>query len=347
MFWLSLVFLGLLAGTVFSRQLAERLAAHRQKVAAAAAATVPKDGSAASKPAVGTDEQPPEEKVGSRDELSVDGLTQEDLEQALEEFHIPPTRYCVYGVWLLWPIFWLEWLLHWWTGGRFAASRLWYCIFPPLRMGGRDHVEGGSIWLPRVGWQRVGRHLSHRLERVFSGPMILMALAVLPLLGVEIYGRRILGPLNWQLIVVLIIGEMIIWLAFALEFIIMVSVVPKPIRYCREHWIDIAIICLPLIAFLRILRLGRLLRLHHVTRVARVYRLRGLSMRMFRGVLLLDVMSRFIQGDTEKKLNRLREDLALREVEMEELKAEICRLEAELADEIQEEAGTSVGDIPS
>ena len=66
-----------------------------------------------------------------------------------------------------------EGLAHALTRGSGWRRHLWYCLLPPLRMGGRDHLDGGSIWLPHIGWSRVDRHLQRRLEKAFSGPMIL------------------------------------------------------------------------------------------------------------------------------------------------------------------------------
>ena len=40
----------------------------------------------------------------------------------------------------------------------------------------------------------------------------------------------------------------VIWFAFAAEFILMVSVAERKIAYCLAHWIDLAIIVLPLLS---------------------------------------------------------------------------------------------------
>jgi voltage-gated potassium channel len=185
-------------------------------------------------------------------------------------------------------------------------------------MGGRDHVTGRAIWLPSVRWAAVGPDLQLRIERAFSGPMILIALTVLPLLGFEWYLQSRAETPGWKWGVFLRLSEYLIWLAFTVEFIIMLSVSTKKVDYCRQHWIDIVIIILPLIAFLRVLRLGRVLRLHHVAKAGRAFRLRGLGIRMFRGVL-------------GRKLDKMREELAERELEVERLQTEIGELEAELA----------------
>src|SRR5262249_61667669 len=75
------------------------------------------------------------------------------------------------------------------------------------------------------------------------------------------------------------IGTAVIWLAFALEFLVMASLAEDRINYCLCHWLDLAVVVLPLIDFLPILRLLRLRRLfegQQVSRLGRLYRLEGL-----------------------------------------------------------------------
>ena len=75
------------------------------------------------------------------------------------------------------------------------------------------------------------------------------------------------------------IGKALVWTAFALEFVVMISVVDRKLRYCLQHWIDILVIVLPLIGFLRMLRLARLGRLNQLGRFTRLYRFRGSVLR--------------------------------------------------------------------
>jgi voltage-gated potassium channel len=311
MFWVSFTFLVLAAGVLFSRQLTERLILHELHGSLTEAE-------------LREDLPSPFHGAADSDGTEQPGGLSEPAEPAGE---IRAWVYFVLALAAVWPLFWFEWFLHWATGGRFILRRLLYCFCPPLRMGMRDHVDARSIWLPRIGWSPVDFELQSRIERAFSGPMIMMALAVLPLLGLEYYPRRVFGEPTWHIVVTVVVGETIIWIAFALELIIMLSIVPKKFRYCREHWVDIAIVCLPLIGFLRILRFGRMLRLHHVTKVGRVYRLRGVGLRMFRGILVLDVIRKIIEGDPERRLGRLREQLVERELEVRQLQEEIRLLE--------------------
>ena len=77
--------------------------------------------------------------------------------------------------------------------------------------------------------------------------------------------------------------------------------------------------------------------------MGRAYQLRGVGMRMFRGVLLLDVIRRLIEGRPDKRLRRLRGQLAQKEIEIQQLREEITKLEALLAKEGDKEESSPTG----
>jgi voltage-gated potassium channel len=185
----------------------------------------------------------------------------------------------------------------------------------------------------------VDRNLQRRLEQAFSVPMILIALAVLPLFALDWHWQNRAVTPSWPMLVFLWASESLIWLAFAFEFVILFSVSPKKLRYCREHWIDLVIILAPLAGFLRLVRMARVLRLSEVSRAARVYRLRGLSQRMFRGLLLLSLVRNLLEGDPAKRLVKLCDELRDRELDLDQLRAEIANLETRLAAAQQEDPG--------
>ena len=92
----------------------------------------------------------------------------------------------------------------------------------------------------------------------------------------------------------------------------MVSVADKKITYCKEHWLDIAIILLPLISFLRsvqFVRATNALRLPQLTKMLQVYRMRGTAVKALRGLIVLDLFSRFFQPNAEQAVNKLEEEL--------------------------------------
>jgi voltage-gated potassium channel len=154
--------------------------------------------------------------------------------------------------------------------------------------------------------------------------MIVIALMVLPVMGIE----QLWPDTAVEFIQV---ATSLIWLAFTFEFLTMIGIVERKVRYCKEHWIDLAVILLPLIAFLRVARLGRLLRLQQLSKTARVYRIRGLMMRAYRAVLVLELVERLMRGTPEKQLAKLREQLAEKEQEVAALRSQIESLLAETA----------------
>jgi hypothetical protein len=277
---------------------------------------------------------------------------------------------CHWGLALLWPVFLFEAVLHLFAGNPRWKQHLAYCLCPPLRLGARDACTGQRVWLPRLGWVVVDRDLSDRLEQTLNGPMILIALCVIPLLVLDYYQpehhplvhhlqaavttpspsatdssimpttNAVPMALAWaQLPAVRFatrIGEALIWTAFALEFAVMIAVVDRKLKYCVRHWIDILVIVLPLVAFLRSLRLARLARLHQLGKFTRLYRLRGSVVRAQRGMVVASVVERAVFRDRQKQLARLRDTLADKEREVEAVRGKIRDLEREI--ERQDEA---------
>jgi hypothetical protein len=286
---------------------------------------------------------------------------------------------CHIGLAVLWPVFLLEALVHVFAGSPRWKKHLAYCLCPPLRLGARDACTGERVWLPRLGWTVVNRELGERMERTLNLPMILIALCVVPLLALDYYQpehhplvhhlhdavvqssaapapptpppslppalRARLAPvLVWaQLPSVRFatrIGEALIWTAFALEFLVMIAVVDRKLKYCLKHWIDILVIVLPLVAFLRSLRLARLARLNQIGRFTRLYRLRGSVVRAQRGMVVASVVERKLFRNPQKQLSKLQDALIEKEREVETLRAQIRELEQEVRR--QDESGRRV-----
>jgi hypothetical protein len=226
-------------------------------------------------------------------------------------------------------LFALELLFHLARRDPCCRRRLLACLFPPLRMCGRDYRRRRLVWVPFRGWVAPSPRMTAELERAFSGPMIVVALMILPLLAIEHFWTDSLGEhANLRVAVSLATG--LIWLAFAVEFFVMVSVVEKKLDYCKRHWLDIVIICLPFVAFLRFLRLGQALRLQQISKLGRVYRLRGVTLRTWRSVLLLDLIARVARISPEKQLEKMRQRLEEKVIEVELLRERIQELEAEV-----------------
>ncbi len=140
-----------------------------------------------------------------------------------------------------------------------STALLLAVLCPPLRLCMRHADREGKVWFPGFGWQAVNEDLRQRLERNLTVPMLIIALMILPVLLVEFAMVDQVASRVW-LQVVLGVSTGLIWFAFAAEFIVMVTMADKKLRYCKQHWLDLAIILLPLISFLRSLREARAVR---------------------------------------------------------------------------------------
>lgn len=236
---------------------------------------------------------------------------------------------------VLWPVFLLEFLFYSGSsidGRRFTRTRVLACLCPPLRMGTPNLEMRGRIWLPKFGWTRPTASVRQDLEKLFGMPMIAIALMILPILLVEFGLKEHVADRNW-LRILLHLSTGTIWFAFALEFIVMYSVAKKKLQYCKTHWLDLAIVLLPLLSFLRSLRvlratrLARLAKLQYLTRLGRVYRLRGLTIKAFRGLAVIEVMHRILPMTLERQVELLKEDLADHERHGRELRKKIASIE--------------------
>ncbi len=204
------------------------------------------------------------------------------------------------------------------------------CLLPPLRLCGRDPQSPRYVWVLGRGWVRRNARLVVDMERAFSLPMIGMALMILPLLAMEHYLADAIAG-NALLRALIALATVTIWLAFAVEFFVMIAVVENKVQYCKQHWMDIVVICLPFVAFLRFLRLGQAMRLQQLSKLGRAYRLRGVSMRLWRSILLLDLIARVVRISPEKQLGKLRLMMEEKEAELELLRERVRELEAEIA----------------
>ncbi len=250
----------------------------------------------------------------------------------------------VVGMLVIWPAFWIEYAVRGRvlrqsvaSFGRARLSYLWSAIVPPLRLCSPDPLVGNKVWLPWLGWQALDVRLQTRLERDFAFPMVGIALLILPVLVLQIFFKDQVIAYPW-LRFALHFSTGLIWFAFAVEFIVMVSVADNKIRYCQRHWLDLVIILLPLISFLRSFRLLRMTRLAKVTklpqvaRFIRVYRLRGVTMRGIRALMILDIAHRVLRISPKRRLNGLRIRLAEKEREAAALREQIATLERKIQD---------------
>ena len=247
----------------------------------------------------------------------------------------------------LWLPLFIDALVGYWRRADFtwpAARRLlllW--LIPPFRIAQSPYAAESCVWLPALGWQRADQDLYERLERAFSIPMLFMAILILPILAAELFwAEEVAGHAGVRL--ALDLGTAVIWLAFCVEFIVMSTLAPKKLVYLARNWINLAIIVMPFLAFLRGLKVGRVLwlgkGLGKAVKTLKVYRLRGLWMRGWRGMVALDLLERVVHRTPERRLRRLRETLGERERDIARLRGRIRDLEAEVR------AAATKGDDP-
>jgi hypothetical protein len=218
------------------------------------------------------------------------------------------------------------------VGPALAAAAIG-ALVPPLRMACRSQVRPNHLWLPGLGWHEINGRLRTTLERVFSIPMIFFALMLLPLMAIEYFEADEIRA-EPILALWLDIGTSIIWLAFAVELILMARVSQRPWHYCLVHWIDVVIVLLPAVEILplfRLLRLGRLLRVENLLRWGRMHRMQTLVARSWRAFLLLQIVQRLMGSSLQRQLQQRLELLRAKEEEVAGVRQEIKELEQRIA----------------
>ncbi len=234
-------------------------------------------------------------------------------------------KWCLILLAIVYPLFWLETAIHIYAKSRFLKQHIWFCLLPITRIGARDHETGQEIWLPKLKWREVNRPLERMLAKRFGIPMIVIALMVLPLIVTEFFYKEFIHSNDgWRM--AMKIAEAFIWGAFTFEFILMLSVVKYPLGYAKKHWLDLAIILLPTMAFMRAMRLASIGRLNQLSRTARIFRLRGMGMRMWRAFVALEVIEMLLSRNPERRLEKLEMQLEDKEEEIDLLKKDIQRL---------------------
>lgn len=244
---------------------------------------------------------------------------------------------------VVWPVFWGEAVLRFHLRDRVRgwlrplAYSLGIVLFPPARLACWSYANVRCLWLPGWGWRDATRELGARLERRFSIPMIVLALLVLPILTVQYFWEDFVNRQLW-LNIALDVGSTLIWVAFVVEFTLLVAIAESRARYCRSHWLELLIIVLPVVDYLPLLRALRLLRLVRPVLVyyARYYRLYGLLMKVWQYLALWNLMGRLRRRiwppDPRKELAQLHRFLAELERERAEIHAQIAIVQAQIAE---------------
>ena len=165
--------------------------------------------------------------------------------------------------------------------------------------------------------------------------MLFFSLLSLPLLLIEFGLHSLMEEQAW-LRVTIHICTGLIWCAFAIEFIVLVSASKRRLKYVKKNWIDLAIILLPLILFLRSLRVLRLLRfakfakVQQLARVSRIYRMRGVAMKALRAFMLFEVGGRALGLSPQRKMKRLQSERKEKLEELEDIDEEIAKVQLKI-----------------
>lgn len=229
--------------------------------------------------------------------------------------------------------------------GLFVANDAWparlkrlllTALLPPLRMISASSQPRGWLWLPGIGWKPVGEETSEQLEQKLALPMVILTLLVLPVLGAELTGGETLEN-HPRMALATHLTTCVIWIGFTMEFLWMFAAAPVKLTYCLKNWINLVIILLPLVAFLRVLNLFRFTRMLRAGKLLRAYRLRGLWTRLWRLALLFNLLERLQQRDPAKYCAALEKKIA-------DLEEELAQLQAKLAEHREKVVPRAVGD---
>lgn len=222
-----------------------------------------------------------------------------------------------------------EGLLHWISGGSQLKQHLMFAVFPFMRLSAVDHHQGNHAWVPGMGWvQRTGL-LQQRLNALFSLPMLLITLPILPLIVVQlIWSQKVNTDPNLKF--AMATATAVIWMAFVFEFSIMFTVARRRWKYCKEHWVTLAIIALPLVGFLRIAALGGLIKLKQVAKTASVLRLRVILIRFWRALVVLGLLDQLMRKKPRQKVDQLVLKIEEKEEELALLRWQLAELESQI-----------------
>ncbi|MFT5110944.1 MAG: hypothetical protein ACI8P9_000255 [Parasphingorhabdus sp.] len=204
-------------------------------------------------------------------------------------------------------------------------------LVPAFRMCISTFHDGKIIWLPRLGWQRKDDDLLKRLSDLSTMPMLFIALMILPVFATELILKDRVAEIPW-LSYLLHGSTAFIWFAFTLEFILLVSVAEKKLDYCKKNWLNLIIILLPLIAFLRGFQLVRAFRLAQASKMLRMYRMRSLGLRVYQTMIALSAIERLLHRDPQKHLEKLQQQHDDAEQHLAYIKGKIVNVKRRIAD---------------
>lgn len=255
----------------------------------------------------------------------------------------------------LWPLFWVERLaflvLCRETTKRSVWFALWIGLFPPLRLASRRCSVPHLIWL-RNGWCDSGEETFKRLEKKFLYTILGISTFMLPFWIYEIVLPARLAE-DFFLYHFINLGNALIWGVFVIEFTVMLSLSPKPLKYLAKHWLELMIIILPAFALVRFLYAQSYFALLQVAkfqkmvfgivtkfqRLLNIYRARTFLNRTVHMLIIFKLLKHWhLRRDPEAYLDGLREKLEEKQQEVTELQEEIAEIEALITERAREES---------
>ena len=126
-----------------------------------------------------------------------------------------------------------------------------------------EELEGGSLGEPDTALER--------FEATTALPMLVLALAVIPLLLIPLL-TEVSGATKTTIVSI----EWFIWAAFALEYLIRLYLAPVKWPFVKNNKIDLVVVIVPFLRPLRIARSARALRLLRAARLT-TFVARGVS----------------------------------------------------------------------
>ncbi|MDP7628838.1 MAG: potassium channel family protein, partial [SAR202 cluster bacterium] len=89
-----------------------------------------------------------------------------------------------------------------------------------------------------------------KVERITEIPLMILSLLMIPLL---------LGPFLWDMLEheerLFFIGDMLIWVLFAVDMVIKTALSTDRVNYLKIHWLELIVVAIPWFRPLRIVRL--------------------------------------------------------------------------------------------
>ncbi len=218
---------------------------------------------------------------------------------------------------------------------RGAASGAWrrvllVCLLPPCRAAVCPEAPASFVWIPGRGWRARSEALFEELERRAALPMLWAALLVVPVVGVEflLIDRAAELP---GLALGLHFANALVWFCFALELAVMLPLAARKKQYCLRHWVNLVVVLLPVLGFLRALRPFAAAGAAGSGQFIRAWRLRGLAARLIRAALFFKIAERVMRRYPRAFLPAIREKREKKARELAEMDAEIRRMEERLA----------------